>query len=139
MSLTKRLQALFCDQRFLFLLVGGVNTVFSIALFALLVTSLGPTVWPALSLCVSWTVSMVLVFFAYRRFVFRVSGKVRRDLVRFTTVNLGNFVLNLLALTVLTGWMAFPPIPSQVAITCVLVLLSYLGHKHFSFRRNSQT
>lgn len=129
------LQRLIKDQRVLFVLVGGINTVFSTALFAFLSWSLGPRVPSAASLFIAWVVSLLLVFNVYRHLVFRVSGHVLRDFFRFVGVNVVSFMINAGALTLLVEGAGFPPIPTQIAITFVVVVFNYLGHKYFSFRR----
>lgn len=123
------------DQRVLFLLVGGANTAFSTGLFAALVLLLGPGVPSAVSLGIAWVVSLVLVFFVYRRLVFRVTGNGWQDFLRFTSVNVGSLLLNAAALTLLADIGGWPPIPTQIAITVVVVVFNYLGHRYFSFRR----
>lgn len=130
------LQKLIGDQRVLFLLVGGANTAFSTALFALLSWLLGPQVPSAVSLFIAWVVSLVLVFNVYRHLVFRVRGHVLRDFLRFVGVNAVSFMLNAGALTVLVEGLGLPAIPTQVAITFVVVVFNYFGHKYFSFRRS---
>lgn len=131
------LQRLIKDQRVLFLLVGGANTAFSTALFAGLVL-LGPKVPSVVSLGIAWVVSLVLVFFIYRRLVFRVSGNGWRDFLRFTSVNVGSLLLNMGALALLADVLGLPAIPTQIVITVLVVIFNYVGHKHFSFRRRPE-
>nr|WP_269450866.1 GtrA family protein [Stenotrophomonas sp. MMGLT7] len=116
-------------------MVGGANTAFSTALFAGLVLLLGPEVPSVVSLGVAWVVSLVLVFFVYRRLVFRVTGNGWRDFLRFTSVNVGSLLLNMGALALLADVLGLPPIPVQIAITVLVVIFNYVGHKYFSFRR----
>lgn len=123
------------DQRVLFLIVGGINTLFSTALFAALVTLFGPGVPSAVSLCISWLVSLLLVFAAYRRWVFKVKGRWLTDLMRFASVNLVALLANAFALTALVEGAGLPPIPVQVVLTVLIVVFNYVGHKYFSFRR----
>ncbi|MEN5374771.1 MULTISPECIES: GtrA family protein [Stenotrophomonas maltophilia group] len=129
------LQRLIRDQRVLFLLVGGANTAFSTALFAALSWLLGPSVPSAVSLFIAWVVSLVLVFNVYRHLVFRVSGHVLRDFLRFVGVNTLSFLFNAGALTLLVEGAGLPAIPTQICITVVVVVFNYVGHKYFSFRR----
>ncbi|WP_434030507.1 GtrA family protein [[Pseudomonas] boreopolis] len=129
------LQRLIKEQRILFLLVGGANTAFSTALFAGLVLLLGPDVPSVVSLGIAWITSLVLVFFVYRRLVFRVTGNGWRDFLRFTSVNIGSLLLNMGALALLADVLGLPAIPTQVAITVLVVVFNYVGHKYFSFRR----
>jgi putative flippase GtrA len=125
----------FADQRFLFLLVGGVNTAFSTVLFVVLVFALGPRVPSVVSLCISWTVSLILVFFAYRLLVFRVRGHLWLDFVRFAGTNVVALLINMVVLTILADVIGWPAIPVQIGIICFIIMFNYFAHKHVSFRR----
>ncbi len=122
------------DQRIAFLLVGGANTAFSTALFIALALAFpkAPS-YPLLT--VSWTVSLVSVFFVYRKLVFRVSGHVWLDLGRFALVNLTSLLVNIGLLSLVADVMQFPRIPAQIGITVLSVCISYFGHRYFSFHR----
>jgi putative flippase GtrA len=130
------LRKLLTDRRFLFLLVGGINTAFSTALFVVLVIAFGPHVPSFVSLGISWAVSLVLVFFAYRLIVFRVKGHLWLDFVRFAGTNMMALLINMVALTVLADVMGWPAIPVQIGIICFIIVFNYFAHKHVSFRRN---
>ncbi|MBP3974051.1 GtrA family protein [Pseudoxanthomonas spadix] len=129
------LQRLVRDQRILFLIVGGGNTLFSTLLYAGLVLLLGPQVPAVVSLLLAWVASVVLVFFVYRKLVFRIKGNGWRDFVRFCSVNVASLAINAGLLVLLADFMRLPPIPTQVGITGLVVLFNYFGHKYFSFRR----
>jgi putative flippase GtrA len=122
------------DQRVAFLLVGGANTGFSTGLFIVLALAF-PEALSFILLTVSWTVSLVAVFFVYRKLVFRVKGHVWLDLGRFALVNLTSLLLNIGLLSLFADLLKFPRIPTQLAITLLSVIISYFGHRHFSFRR----
>lgn len=129
------LRKLLTDRRFLFLLVGGLNTLFSTALFVGLVLLLGRRVPSSACLAISWTISLVVAFFAYRLFVFRVKGHVWLDFIRFAGTNLTSLLINLATLTVLADVLGLPAIPVQIGVTFFIVIFNYFGHKHVSFRR----
>lgn len=130
------MRGLFADQRFLFLLVGGINTAFSTAMFAVLVLALGPDVPSFVSLGISWIVSLVLVFIAYRTWVFKVRGNVLLDFIRFAGTNVVALLINMVSLTLLSDVLGYPVIPVQIGIVLVVTVFNYFGHKHVSFRRN---
>jgi putative flippase GtrA len=126
------------DQRIAFLLVGGANTAFSTGLFILLAIAFPQA--PSFSLLsASWTVSLVTVFFVYRKLVFRVKGHVWLDLGRFALVNLTSLLVNIGLLSLFADLLQFPRIPTQIAITALSVCISYVGHRYFSFRRREPT
>ena len=129
------LQRLIRDQRVLFLIVGGANTAFSTALFSLLSWISGPHVPVVFSLAIACVVSLVLVFNVYRHLVFKVQGNTLSDFIRFAGVNVVSFLINAGALTLLVDVLGLPAIPTQIAITLVVVVFNYVGHRYFSFRR----
>jgi putative flippase GtrA len=122
------------DQRVAFLLVGGANTAFSTGLFIVLALAF-PQVLSFILLTTSWTISLIAVFFVYRKLVFRVKGHVWLDLGRFALVNLTSLLINIGLLSLFADLLQFPRIPTQLAITFLSVIVSYFGHRHFSFRR----
>ena len=122
------------DQRVAFLLVGGANTAFSTGLVIILALAF-PQAPSFILLSVSWTISLIAVFFVYRKLVFRVKGHVWLDLGRFALVNLTSLLVNIGLLSLFADLLKFPRIPTQLAITLLSVIISYFGHRHFSFRR----
>ena len=124
------------DQRVAFLLVGGANTAFSTGLFIALALAF-PHAPSFILLSVSWTVSLIAVFFVYRKLVFRVKGHFWLDLGRFALVNLTSLLINIGLLSLFADLLHFPKIPTQLAITALSVIVSYFGHRHFSFRRKN--
>lgn len=131
----QRLARLLRDERSRFVLVGAANTVFSTALFAGLVLLLGPEVPSVVSLVIAWFVSLLTGFFAHRLLVFRVRGQLLLDLLRYAGVNYTTLLLNIGALALLSDVLGLPPIPVQIAIVGVVIVVTYVGHKYFSFRR----
>lgn len=117
------------------MLVGGVNTVVAYVLFVAIEWMTGGSY--LLSLAVAYLLATLLAFVLHRRFTFGVSGRdsLLVDFVRFESVYVVMFAVNsaLLFLSVtLAGW---PSWIAQAAIVVVTTLLSYVGHKFFSFRR----
>lgn len=122
-------------EKVAFLLVGGANTVFSTLLFIGLDLLFGRYVPSFVVLGTAWLISLVAVFFVYRKLVFRVSGHVLTDLARFALVNLTALLVNMVLLFVASDLLGASRIPAQVVITCLTVFINYFGHKYFSFKR----
>ena len=124
------------DQRVAFLIVGGANTVIGLAWFALF-----DALWSGVTLGYIWALlcahvaSVLCAFVLYRTLVFRVRGHVWLDLARFEVVNLTALGVNLLILPILVSGLGMRPLVGQVLITFVTMLISFFGHKLFSFRR----
>jgi len=126
------------DRRVAFLVVGGINTFVGTAWFVLfqllLRDSLGDYTYMA-SLGCAHVAAVLTAFVLYRRFVFRVRGHVWVDLARFEVVNLSALGINAVALPFVVEVLGLVPIVAQLLVTCVTALVSYFGHRDFSFRR----
>lgn len=125
------------DQRVAFLLVGGVNTTVGFGLFALFELTIGQQLGYLASLACAHVTSVLFAFVTYRTFVFRVRGHVWRDLARFESVYLVSIGFNFIALPLLVEFAHLTPILAQAIILVVTTLISYFGHRFFSFRRSS--
>ncbi len=137
-----RLQRAVKDQRTAFLVVGAVNTGIGYVAFLGfddLVTALAPAMNGVLHntvvLACAHVVSVLAAFVLYRRLVFRVRGHVWRDLARFESVYLTSVGVNWVLLNLLVEVGHLTPKVAQTIIVAVTALLSWFGHKHFSFRR----
>lgn len=130
------------DQRVAFLIVGGINTAVGFGFFILADLIVGPAIDKNLGavagslivLVISHVLGVMVAFTLHRRFVFKVTGHVLRDLVRFESVYLVALGINAVALPLLVE-LGIQRIIAQGMILVVSTLLSYFGHRHFSFRR----
>lgn len=130
------------DHRILFLIVGGVNTVVGMLWFALFDRLLGHRwngfgVYPALVL--SYVFAILCAFVLYRTVVFRVRGHVLRDLIRFSLVYVVAFLINVALIALFVTGLGWPALASQGLIVLVTTLLSWFGHRRFSFRRAGES
>ena len=125
------------DQRVAFLIVGGMNTAIGAVWFVLFLWLFPRGTAGYLGALVCAHIAAVLcAFVLYRRFVFRVTGHVSRDLARFELVNLSTLAFNFATLPVLVEVLGWPVLPSQFAIAGVTVVYSWFAHRGFSFRRS---
>ena len=122
------------DQRVAFLSIGAVNTGVGFLCFAGFLALLGQQRYMATLVC-AHIVSVLIAFVLYRYVVFRVRGHVLRDLWRFETVYLVALAVNLALLPLLVQLGHLPVLLAQALILVVTALISWVGHKHFSFRR----
>jgi putative flippase GtrA len=126
------------DQRVRFLAVGGFNTVLGYLTFSAL------TLWVfhevrfgyLLSLVCSYAIGISVAFVLYRRLVFKVQGQVVRDFVRFVAVYAVSIGINAVVLPVLVEVAGVPPVLAQAVVVLITTLLSFVGHRTFSFRRD---
>jgi putative flippase GtrA len=132
------------DQRVAFLVVGAINTVFGFGIFVACSVTIGHFVdgrfgkvaGSLVTLGISHVLGVLFAFVMQRRFVFRVRGHLLRDLLRFESVYLTALGINAIALPLLVEW-GIHRITAQAIIVASTTLLSYFGHRHFSFRRST--
>ena len=122
------------DQRVAFLAVGAVNTVVGFLCFAGLLVVLGQQRYLVALVC-AHVVSVLIAFVLYRFVVFRVRGHVLADLWRFETVYLSALAVNFVLLPVLVEIAHLPVLLAQALIVLLTTVMSWVGHKHYSFRR----
>lgn len=118
-----------------FVVAGAVNTAFAVVIFVGLDLLLRHLVGYLMILLLAHVVGVLEAFVVYRRTVFQVRGHVLRDLARFESVYLVALGVNATLLPLLVEVGGLPVIASQMLIVAVTALLSFFGHKHFSFRR----
>lgn len=123
------------DQRIAFLIVGGINTATGTGWFVVFFRLFGGVIGYLGALVFAHIASVLCGFVLYRRFVFRVTGHVLRDLARFELVNLSVLFFNAATLPVLVEVLGWPVLLSQFAIVVVAVLYNWFAHRGFSFHR----
>ena len=126
------------DQRIAFLLVGGINTAVGFGWFVLFQLVVGDRLGQfgyMATLILAHIASVLCAFVLHRRFVFRVRGHMWIDLLRFESVNLLSLGVNIVILPVLVEAAGLLPIVAQAIITVITTIVSWFGHKYFSFRR----
>jgi putative flippase GtrA len=119
-----------------FLVVGGLNTLLALALFASSHLVLGPDV-PYLALLVpTYGIGIPVAFATQRIFVFDAhGGSVVVDFARYTLVQLFSVVLNAGLLALFVEVISAPLLLAQVITLALIVVVTYFGHLLFSFRR----
>ncbi|WP_246111546.1 GtrA family protein [Weissella muntiaci] len=124
------------SEKFRFLLVGGFNTAFGFAIYALFTWLLrGLEFGYMLALIISQVASLFVAFDLHKKFTFKTQGHVVKDFIRFTMVNAVNYAFNLLLLPILVHGFKFNALVAQLSILIFTTVVSFIGHKYFSFRR----
>lgn len=127
------------DQRVAFLIVGAVNTVVGFLFFAAFLATVGQRWGYLAALAFAHVFSVLFAFVLYRFLVFRVRGHVLADLWRFETVYLSALAVNFVLLPVLVEIAHLPVLVAQALIVLVTSVMSWVGHKRYSFRRPSSS
>jgi putative flippase GtrA len=116
-----------------FLVVGVWNTAFGFGEWALLQNLLHERLHYLVILVLAWPIAVLNAYLCYRRFVFRSSASVWRELPRFSIVYLVTLLAGLVALPFLLQTLPFDIYMIQAGYTVLVVILSYLAHRLFSF------
>ena len=130
-----------------YLAVGACNTLFGYACYFVLVRLFlrvlptPPALTASIALIVATFINITVSFLGYKWFVFRTKGNYLREYLRSMTVYLPSLVVNAVLIAPLTAiCRMFHPIRNQAPyvagalLTGFTVILSFLGHKHFSFK-----
>jgi putative flippase GtrA len=121
-------------EQLLYLVVGGWNLVFGYGAWASLQYLLGGYLHYLVVIVLAWPIPVLNAYLGYRYIVFRSRGPVLKELPRFSLVYLAMLLVNLALLPVALRVLPFNIYVIQALFTAVVVVCSYLGHKHFSFR-----
>lgn len=120
-----------------FLVIGGLNTVLGLGLFALFHALLGDQVPYLVLLAPTYGVGIPIAFSLQRTFVFDAAGgDWRVDLARYTLVQLSSIGLNAVLLLLTVEVLDLPVLLAQTVTIAVIVVVTYFGHLSFSFRRS---
>lgn len=118
-----------------FLVAGGVNTLFGLSVYPILLWSfaslhrhymVGLVIAQALSLCFAFAV--------YKLTVFRTRQGTIGEIARFLPFYLVNYAMNWVALPLLVTGARIDPIVAQLAFTMLLIIGSYFWHSRVTFR-----
>jgi len=121
-------------EQILYLVVGGWNALFGYLNFVVLYYFLQVRLSVTVILVISYAISIANAYVCYPYIVFRGRGSVLREMPRFTSVYLVALAANLVILPLALRWLPLSAYVVQALFTIAVVLVSYLGHKHFSFR-----
>lgn len=122
-------------QAMTYLVVGGLNTIFGLATFPLLLL-LFPSLEQRymLALLIAQTISILFAYIMYKRTVFQTQGDWRRELWTFSSFYLIVFAVNWLTLPLLVEVADIPPMIAQTGFSLLTVVTSYLWHSRLTFR-----
>jgi putative flippase GtrA len=122
-------------EKLRFLVVGGFNTAVGFGAFSLIQFLSNGALHEVVVLLLGHLVASSIAFVLHRRVVFRVSGQILLDYVRFQSVYVLPLTINAIALPLLVRVAGMNVYIAQALFTVVSVVISYVGHKYFSFRR----
>ena len=120
-------------EQLLYLAVGGWNTVFGYAVWAVLQALLGDRLHYLVIVLIAWPIAVLNAYLGYRYLVFRSRGPILRELPRFSLVYVATLLVNLALLPIVLRVLPFNIYVDQALLLAVVVVSSFLAHKYFSF------
>lgn len=120
-------------EQILYLVVGGWNTVFGYAVWALLQFLLGEHLHYLVIVVLAWPIAVLNAYLGYRLIVFRSNASILRELPRFSLVYVAGLIIGLLALPVLLNVLPFNIYVVQALLTGAVIIGSYVSHRYYSF------
>jgi len=116
-----------------YIIVGIWNTFVGFALYTLFIF-LFPISRYLLALTLATVLAGINSYIMQRTFVWKSSANVKAEFSKFFTVFIGQFFANLVLLYVLVDNFMLPPLWTQYVLGGVLILLTYISHKHWTFK-----
>jgi putative flippase GtrA len=121
-----------------YLVVGGWNTFFGYAAWAVLQYLFGDVVDYRLIIIASYPIAIANAYVTHRYIVFRSHGPILREIPRFSFVYVLTLLANLLLLPVLLEVIPLSIYLVQGIFLVGVVITSYIGHRYFSFGYRGQ-
>jgi putative flippase GtrA len=119
----------------MYLLVGGWNTIFTYACFAVLYYLLGSNLPPSAIVALAYAVASVNGYVTFRSLVFTPVRHPAVEYLRYQAVYLPILAINMVALPLAVTYASMSPYLAQALLACFAVLAAYVGNKYFAFRR----
>lgn len=116
-----------------FLIAGAYNTAFGYCAFVTIKVMLPDNAHYLVILFISFSISLLQAFLVQKYLVFQTKGNIFSEFFRFISVNISAFVLNSIILSALVG-ICLNVLVAQAFSTILTILLSYFGHRRFTFR-----
>jgi putative flippase GtrA len=121
------------DVRIKYLVAGGWNTLFGMAIFGLLLAALEDKIGYIGVLSVATPITIVQAHAIQRKFVWHTSSLYGNELFKFATVYFVQYLLNVVLLLFLVEVASMRAFNAQVLATGVLVLVSFALNRKWTF------
>ena len=118
-------------QIYRFTIVGILNTIVGYGTFFLL---LHFNLYYVFALLISHIVGVTHSFIWNKIWTFKSKGNLKIEFLRFISVYGVVFVVNLMILALIVEKLMFDPRIGQIFALGIITIISFFGHKYFSFR-----
>jgi len=124
------------EEKLRYLLVGGWNTLFGYVAFVALYY-LVPFHYMIIVI-ISNIVAITNAYLCYKFLVFRTRGHYLREYLKFYVVYGTSMIMGITMLSLLVELLRLHPVAAQTIIVPVGIVISFIGHKYFSFSKPMQ-
>ncbi|MBP3461171.1 MAG: GtrA family protein [Bacilli bacterium] len=130
-----KIKELFKYQQIRFLFVGGLNTIVGYGSFALLLLT-GMNY--LLANTISYIIGVIHSYIWNRKFTFKSKNKSILELIKFVSVYVVNYLIGLGSLYILVDILKIDKYLAGALNLVITTLISWFGHKYFSFRQKGE-
>jgi putative flippase GtrA len=118
-----------------YLIAAGLNTVFGLAIYPLLLWS-SPYLRHhyLIGLLIAQAISLMFAYANYKFGVFRTRGRYAREVTAFASFYLANYAANWAALPLMVEVVGLSPIVAQLIFSFFVMVGSYFWHSRVTFR-----
>ncbi|MCH4887578.1 GtrA family protein [Acidaminobacter sp. JC074] len=120
----------------LYSVFGGLTTLISILSYKLFLI-LGFHYLIATTL--SAALAVMFAFMTNRMYVFKSSGNIVSESIKFLSGRVGVFIIETILLIILVSWVKFDEFYSKIIVTIIVVLLNYIYSKFFVFTEGGRS
>ena len=122
-------------QQLRFLLAGGYNTLFGYLMFSGMYLLFGRWIHYLVIGVLAHFIAVINAFIVHRRLVFRSTEPWGQSFVRFNLSQLVGLGFGITCLYALVRFAHLQPLLAQAVVVSASVLLTYVLHRYFSFRK----
>lgn len=137
--ISRFLVAVIRDKKFRFLLVGGINTIWGILSFPLIYVLLESMKFHYLViLTLTYFVNTILSYSTQKKFVFQTHGNIAREFIKFSSLQVVFFFINLVILPIFVEIFFVDPRLAQTGFAVLLAAMSFLFHERVTFKSRNK-
>lgn len=126
------IKKLFNIESIRFVFVGGINTLVGYGSYALFLMF---NINYLISNTLSTIIGVANSYIWNRNFTFKSKASVKEELTKFVSVYLVSYLISMLSIYILVSKLGVNEYVGGLLNLVVTTLISYFGHKKFSFRR----
>lgn len=127
------------EEKLRFFVVGVWNTAFSVAMLWVLEHVIPYDANSILQkqaiLTTVWVIAVTQNFFSFKLLVFRTKGNWLREYVKMYVTYSVTFLIQSVLVQLISGYFHQTLFVANIPVIFIVTIISYLGHKHFTFRR----